>query len=74
MDVGTSEKKQKLFTWLNSGNEDFVEVRAGVGRQVRSPRRTWQSNCIHPYHMYIRYRTCNILVVVVVQLGNPIYL
>ena len=30
MDVGTSEKKQKLFTWLNSGNEDFLMKKGGV--------------------------------------------
>ena len=38
MDVGTSEKKQKLFTWLNSGNEDFFDEKGGVGLRSSSSK------------------------------------
>ena len=42
MDVGTSEKKQKLFTWLNSGNEDFFEKKGGVSSRRQELLRTEQ--------------------------------
>ena len=46
MDVGTSEKKQKLFTWLNSGNEDFCRSQ-GRGRSSSSKSPTNLAEQLH---------------------------